>query len=387
VHNFCGSKLIKIFYSIMLQIQKISVILLTIVFIGCCSNIFASGDERKYVVVLDAGHGGKDSGARGSISMEKEIVLEVSKQVGEYLNKHMKKVEVIYTRKDDTFLKLYERANIANSNEADLFVSIHANASPNKNSRGTETFVMGLHKTEGNLEVAQKENSVVALEEDYSEQYEGYDPHSPESYIIFSLMTNAHLDQSLKAADFVQTEFRERARRKDRGVKQAGFLVLWKTTMPSILVEIGFISNRQEETYLNSEQGKDYIASAIFRAIRAYFEDLEANEAEDVEFESDKIKPEQNVNTESENKIVFKVQLTASSKKADIQKAPFKDLEGNIEIQKIGKYYKYYIGSTSSYQEAKQLQNKCREAFPDSFIVAFEGENPLSLQKAIDKTK
>ncbi|PLX20410.1 MAG: N-acetylmuramoyl-L-alanine amidase [Salinivirgaceae bacterium] len=371
----------------MLQIKKISVLLLTIVFIGCCSNIFASGDEDKYVVVLDAGHGGKDSGARGSISMEKEIVLEVTRQVGEYLNKHMKKVDVIYTRNDDTFLKLYERANIANEKEADLFVSIHANASPSKNSRGTETFVMGLHKTDGNLAVAQKENSVVALEEDYSEQYEGYDPHSPESYIIFSLMTNAHLDQSLKAAELVQKEFRERARRKDRGVKQAGFLVLWKTTMPSILIEIGFISNRQEETYLNSDQGKDYIASAIFRAIRAYFEDLEANEAEDVEYDSEN-KPE-DVNQASEviNDIVFKVQLTASSKKSDVNKSPFDNLGGSVEIQKIGKFYKYYLGNTKTYQEAKELQNQCREAFPDSFIVAFEGENPLSLQKAIDLTK
>lgn len=369
----------------MLQIKKISVILITIVFIAFSLNVLAIGDGHKYVVVLDAGHGGKDSGARGSISMEKEIVLEVTKQVGEYLNEHMKNVDVIYTRKDDTFIKLYERANIANEKAADLFVSIHANASPNKNSKGTETFVMGLHKTEGNLEVAQKENSVITLEDDYTEQYEGYDPHSAESYIIFSLMTNAHLDRSLKAAELVQKEFKERARRKDRGVKQAGFLVLWKTTMPSILVEIGFISNRYEETYLNSDQGKDYIASSIFRAIRAYFKDLEATEAQDVEYEAENSVAVSQ--TAIEQNVVFKVQLTASSKKSDIKSSPFNTIEGKIEVQKIGQYYKYYLGNSATYEEAKALQNKCKKAFPDSFIVAFQGTIPLSLQKAIDQTK
>lgn len=373
----------------MLQIKKISVLLLTLAFLGCCSNIFASNEGRKYVVVLDAGHGGKDSGARGSISFEKDIVLEVTRQVGEYIKKHLPNVEVIFTRKDDTFIKLYERANIANENEADLFVSIHANASPSKNSRGTETFVMGLHKTEGNLEVAQKENSVVALEEDYTEQYEGYDPHSPESYIIFSLMTNAHLEQSLKAAELVQTEFRERARRKDRGVKQAGFLVLWKTTMPSILVELGFISNRQEETYLNSEQGKDYLASAIFRAIRGYFEDLEKNEAQDTEYESlnEDAKSDNIEEKELVNEVVFKVQLTASSQKADVSKPPFNEINSEIEIQKIGKYYKYYTGNAKTYKEAKSIQDNYKIIFPDSFIVAFQGTNPLSLQKAIEQTQ
>ncbi|HQH40449.1 MAG TPA: N-acetylmuramoyl-L-alanine amidase, partial [Bacteroidales bacterium] len=194
-------------------------------------------------VVIDAGHGGEDPGAIGRTAREKDITLPIALKVGQYITENFNNVEVIYTRKNDTFIPLFDRADIANKNNADLFVSIHVNANPkNREAEGTETYVMGLHTDEKNFEVAKKENSVIVLEKDYSIKYEGFDPSSPESYIIFSLMQNKYLEQSLTLAAMVQDEFREKALRCDRGVKQAGFLVLWRTSMPSILIETGFIS-------------------------------------------------------------------------------------------------------------------------------------------------
>ncbi len=366
------------------SIKKISTLIIIAFFIGNSCLVFSNGDGGEYVVVLDAGHGGKDSGARGSMSMEKDIVLDISKQVGHYLSAHLENVKVIYTRDDDTFVELYKRAEIANKNEADLFVSIHANASPSKRPYGTETFVMGLHKTESNLEVAQKENAVITLEEDYTERYEGYDPHSAESYIIFSLMQNTFLEQSLRAAELIQKEFREKARRKDRGVKQAGFLVLWNTSMPSVLVETGFISNSREETYLNSEQGKDYLASAIFRAIRAFLEELEKSQAPDISYEQNS-KDKNTDEIAEENEIRFMVQLTASSQLADTTSKTFSQYSKQLKVIKIGQYYKYYFGEVGTYAEAKELQKKCENDFPDAFIVAFQGKRPISIKDAINQ--
>lgn len=385
-------------------IKKISTLLIIVSIISMYTLSAQTEKSSKYTVVLDAGHGGKDSGARGLISMEKDIVLDIVLQIGQYLEEYNSEINVVYTRKDDTFIELYERADIAIEAEADLFVSIHANASPNKNSYGTETFVMGLHKTDGNLEVAKKENAVITLEDDYTEKYEGYDPHSAESYIIFSLMQNIFLDQSLQAADFVQTEFREKAHRRDRGVKQAGFLVLWKTTMPSVLVEIGFLSNMKEEQYLNSEQGKDYIASAIYRAIRTYFENRTENSnsqntSKKRETENNSVPITSNTHnvsgneeqnntqkvTDTKQDVFFTVQLTASTSDADLKAPPFNQLEGSITIKKIGKYNKYFYGEVVDYNDAKKLQKMCLAHFPDAFIVAFDGENPISIAKAILK--
>ncbi|MFO7862394.1 MAG: N-acetylmuramoyl-L-alanine amidase [Salinivirgaceae bacterium] len=365
-------------------INKISTILAIAMLIFSLAAFAVEDDDPKYTVVLDAGHGGKDSGARGSFSMEKDIVLDVSLQVGQYINNYLENVRVIYTRETDEFIGLYKRADIANKAEADLFVSIHANASPSRRPYGTETFVMGLHKTEENLEVAQKENAVITMEEDYTEKYEGYDPHSAESYIIFSLMQNTFLDQSLMAAGLTQTEFREKAKRKDRGVKQAGFLVLWKTTMPSILVEIGFISNETEEKYLNSEQGKDYIASAIFRSIREYFEMLDESQMEDKVVETSPDDTESNMNISDNNSVYFTIQLTASTQLADTAEGEFAKLDGEVQAKKIGNYYKYFFGNATNYNDAKALQNTCMELFPDAFIVAFNGEKPISVSQAME---
>lgn len=233
-------------------------------------------EENEWVVVIDAGHGGKDPGAVGATSREKNINLAVALKAGKYISEYLKDVKVIYTRKDDTFIGLAERAEVANRNKADIFISIHSNAISDKRFTGAETYVLGQSMDDANLQVAMKENSVITFEQDYQTKYEGYDPNSVESFIIFSLMQNTYLKQSTEFATMIQNQFRDRVGRKDRGVRQAGFVVLWRTTMPSVLVELGFISNPDEEKYLNSAQGQDYLASAIFRAFRDYKQTIDS---------------------------------------------------------------------------------------------------------------
>jgi len=233
--------------------------------------LFASAQTK--VIVLDAGHGGKDPGAMGKTAKEKDIALKITLKIGEYLTQNIENIKVIYTRQNDVFLTLEERAKIANSNNADLFVSIHVNSSNNKTVYGTQTYVMGPHKTDENLQVALKENSAILYENNYQEKYSGYDPNSPESYIIMNLYQSAYRDMSIKLADMIQKQLSQRAARKDMGVRQAGFLVLWQTTMPSVLVEVGFISNRSEEQFLITDYGQSIIASAIYRAIRDYLKE------------------------------------------------------------------------------------------------------------------
>jgi len=229
-------------------------------------------------IVIDAGHGGHDPGTSGSISKEKDVALAVSRQLGRILKEHMPNVEVIFTRPDDNFIGLKERADVANKNDAELFVSLHCNAEAGGHTAlGTETWVMGIHRNQSNLEVAMRENSVILMEDDYEKKYD-FDPQSPESYILFSLYQNAYLEQSLDLANRVQDQFKERVGRKSRGVKQAGLVVLYQSSMPSILIELGFLSNPKEERYLNDDLGQVYMASAIFRAIRDYKNDLESSE-------------------------------------------------------------------------------------------------------------
>lgn len=227
-------------------------------------------------VVIDAGHGGKDPGKIGKISKEKEVALKIALKVGQYIEQYLDEVEVIYTRTDDRFLELWERPDLANKNNADLFISVHCNSEPRKRAYGTETFVMGLHTSGKNLELAKSENAVVLMEEDYEENYDGYDPSSPQSHILFSLFQNAYRENSMRFARKVETQFKKRVGRKSRGVKEAGFVVLWKAAMPSVLIEVGFLSNEKEERYLNDELGQTYIASGIFRAFRDYKNEIEA---------------------------------------------------------------------------------------------------------------
>ncbi|MFC2104763.1 N-acetylmuramoyl-L-alanine amidase [Bacteroidota bacterium] len=217
-----------------------------LIFLNFCLTTISYGQiEEKYslkTIIIDAGHGGRDDGTSGRKAKEKDIALTIAIKLGTYIEENIPDVKVIYTRTTDVFVPLNERANIANKNKADLFISIHLNGNKNTRAYGTETYAMGLHKTDGNLEVAKIENSAILFEEDYTTKYEGFDPNSAESYIMFSFLQNTYLEQSLNYASFIENEFETRALRKSRGVKQAGFLVLWKTTMPSVLIEAGFFN-------------------------------------------------------------------------------------------------------------------------------------------------
>jgi len=220
-------------------------------------------------IVIDAGHGGKDPGCNGGDAKEKAITLKIALKLGQLIKDSLEDVKVIYTRDDDTFVELFERSAIANKNKADIFISIHCNANKNKDASGTETYAMGLHKSTGNLDVAKRENEAILKESDYEKNYDGFDPTSPEAHIMFSLYQNAYLDQSLVLASKIEKEFLN-VKRQSRGVKQAGFLVLWKTTMPSILIETGFLSNPNERKFLSSDAGQKDMALSIFKAIKEY---------------------------------------------------------------------------------------------------------------------
>ena len=232
-------------------------------------------DGKVRTVVIDAGHGGKDIGCNGRISREADIALKVALALGREIEENQPDVKVIYTRKTNTFVELIDRAGIANKNGADLFISIHCNAGPAA-AYGTETYTMGLHKTEGNLQVANRENSVILKEENYQNKYDGFDPRSPQSHILMSLYQSAYMDNSLRFAQKVQHNFKTKVGRSSRGVKQAGFLVLWKSAMPSSLIEIGFLTNPTEEKYLNDKANQTYIASWIYKAFKEYKQELEA---------------------------------------------------------------------------------------------------------------
>lgn len=232
-------------------------------------------DNKVRRVVIDAGHGGKDPGCIGKMSQEKQVALDVSLRVGKYITENLPDVEVIYTRDKDFFVQLDERSRIANKAQADLFISIHANASENKGAYGTETFVMGMHKSQENLDVAMRENSSIMMEENYKDKY-NFDPNSFLSYIRLSNYQSAYQAQSLELAKKIEKQFSSRVGRHSRGVKQAGFLVLWQTSMPSVLVELGFLSNLTEEKYLNTEKGRAYMASAIYRAFKEYKQEIES---------------------------------------------------------------------------------------------------------------
>lgn len=228
-------------------------------------------------VVLDPGHGGKDPGARGRVAKEKDIVLKIALKLGKKIKEELPEVKVLYTRSTDVFVELGERSAYANRNKADLFISIHCNATAkSKAVKGTETFVMGLHKSDDNLEVAKRENSVILQETDYKQKYKGFNPDSPLAHIMLANYQSAFLTSSLMFADQVESAFSQNRKRDSRGVKQAGFLVLWRATMPSVLVEAGFLSNPQEEAYLNSEKGQEEIADDMVQALKKYKKNIES---------------------------------------------------------------------------------------------------------------
>ncbi|MCL2074423.1 MAG: N-acetylmuramoyl-L-alanine amidase [Marinilabiliaceae bacterium] len=315
-------------------------------------------------IVIDPGHGGKDPGAVGKLLKEKDIVLDISLKVGEYLTKEMPDLKIIFTRNEDIFVPLDDRSEIANKAKADLFVSIHANSVKDNKVHGTETFVLGLHKSQENLEVAKKENSVIVLEDDYNTKYEGFDPNSIESYIIFELIQNVYLDQSIEVASLVQDQFVKRVGRFDRGVKQAGFLVLRRAAMPCILLEIGFLSNRDEEIFMQSDEGKTYIASAIFRAIRDYINKFE-DRSNLAKFATEKNPSENN------EKIEFRIQIASSQTKIKDKTGPYK-LFSDVWVFEEKSTFKYTTGLANDYETISKLLPKIKEKVPDCFIVAFK---------------
>lgn len=373
------------------------------------ANTFGQLNTKKKIstVVIDPGHGGKDPGAHGSFSQEKNIALHIALKLGNYIKKNIPDVKVIYTRETDIFIPLLDRAPIANKNQADLFISIHVNSNPNGKAFGTETYAMGLAKTQDNLEVAKRENSVILLEDNYSAKYDGYDPKSSESFIIFSLVQNTNIDQSLNFASYVQSQLNEKAQRLNRGVKQAGYLVLWKTTMPSVLIETGFISNTEEEKFINSENGSDMIASAIYRAFKNYKHDIEnrsvfvskphrdsltgAKNLQEPEPEfTDTIKPEITANTAAIDttavSVEFMVQICASKRPIPLNAKSFKGYK-LIEEIKMPDAYKYGVGKTKSYPEAlKQLKN-IKNEFTGAFVVGLVNGKIIPVKEALKQIK
>ena len=343
--------------------------------------------KDKFVVVLDAGHGGKDSGNRGNGYYEKDIALNIILNIGAELEK-LPDVKVIYTRKTDVFVTLAGRADIANKAGADLFISVHCNAHSSQ-AHGTETFVLGLHRSEDNLKVAMNENSVIFLEEDYEVTYDGFNPNSPESYIGLTLMQEEYLDQSVLLADFVQKKFTNELKRLDRGVKQAGFLVLRETYMPSVLIETGFLTNDNEGPFLNSSNGQDKMSGAIVDAVKAYKNNINLEVLEGLAEEPPiMVNPEvaEVAANDTYKDVTFRVQLAASGRKLDPSPRNFKGLD-HVTRNKEGKLYKYYYGATSSYVQIKKLHEIAKSnGYPSSYIVAFRNNDKISVNDAL-KTK
>lgn len=351
------------------------------------SSLFAQKNttQKPFIVVLDAGHGGHDPGNLGNGYKEKDIALKIVLEIGRILEKQPN-VKVLYTRKTDVFIKLHERAPVANKADADLFVSVHCDAFTN-NAYGAGTFVLGLHKSKANFEIAKRENEVIFLEDNYKENYAGFDPNSPESLIGMTLMQEEYLDQSILLASLIQNNFTNNLNRKDRSVKQAGFMVLYKSYMPSVLVETGFLTNKKEGAYLNSSKGQKEMAREIAKGIISYKNSLSlaTNDSQNPEITQEEI--DEAIET-VEEKIyegyVFKVQLAASSKKLVAKPSNFKGLI-DVERSKEGKLYKYYYGATSDYNKIQLMKSYATENGYDScYIVAFKEGRKLKLSEVLN---
>jgi len=408
--------------------MKYYIIKVFLLFIFCSflyGNTFSSdlrGKSKKtMVVIIDPGHGGKDPGAIGYGIREKDVVLGIGLKLGRLMNENYPEVNVIFTRNTDVFVPLIDRSKIANKSKADLFISIHANSGGTPSTTGTETFVLGLHRSKENLEVAKKENSVILLEEDYSKTYEGFDPNSSESYIMFELVQDIYMDQSLSFADAIQHQFKSRLSTSNRGVKQAGLLVLRQSSMPSVLVETGFLSNQAEANYLSTEEGQRTIALSIFEAFKKFKaknEGIPAAIAEKNQYSTDNLhnlktpkntepervlQPQDTVNpekaaateqkpTEAEKtELPQEVLQTTKSVIADIEiqgttyysvqiganTIPIEPVAGNfkglkdVRREKTDKYYRYYIGKETSIKKIRETWQQIKVKFPQSFIVSF----------------
>jgi len=328
------------------------------------SSAYAQETGKISTIVIDAGHGGKDPGALGSKSKEKDIALAVALKTGHYIEQHLSGVKVIYTRKTNKFVELHKRGQIANKAEADLFISIHCNANNSHSPYGAETYVLGVEekRTKANMEVAMTENASIMLEENQGDSYDGFNPDSPESLIGLTLFQSEHLDASLQLADRIQKQFKNRVGRKDRGVHQAGFLVLWRTAMPSVLIELGYLSNATEEAFLRSEKGQTYMASAIFRAVKEYKHEYES---------------ENGVYDYRKEAIEY-----TSPKKLSLSDKRFKLLPDIFTYEHNG-IFKYTSGNFNNIAIAEEHKKTIRaKGFKDAFTVAFYNGTRISISEA-----
>jgi N-acetylmuramoyl-L-alanine amidase len=365
-------------------------------FILCAFFIFpvqANTKEKTFILVIDPGHGGKDAGAIGKKGKEKDINLAVSKLLGQYISAEHPDVKVIYTRSKDVFIGLDDRADIANKANANLFISVHTNAVDRKKSavKGAEVYTFGLSRTKENLEVAKRENAVIRLEKDYEQKYEGFDPNSSESYIIFEFMQNKFVEQSINLASLVQKELVRTAKRGNRGVRQAEYLVLRKSSMPRILVELDFISNPESESYLLSDAGQRTMARAISNAFVSYKNDYdrktsgsigisrtkEQEEYRDVVIEKDVMVAKEKENilerkpaVAASSNLTYKVQILTSDKKLTARSPLLKGYKADFYIQ--NKMYKYTYGESSDWKEINKILKKVSKDFKDAFVITFE---------------
>ena len=381
------SKIINLYH--IFSRNALGLLLLAALFVN---PLFADDKKKKNnkirTIVIDPGHGGKDSGTMGTkryTQYEKHIALDISLKLGNYIKEAFPNIEIIYTRKTDVFLELWERTELANNKNADLFISVHCDGFTNPKPSGASVFVMGMSKLKANMDVAMRENSVMYLEDDFKEKYDGFDPKSPESYIVFSLMQNTFLDQSISIAGKIEDEFANRAKRKSRGVKQAPFYVISRVNMPSILIEAGFLTNPKEEDFLNTELGKDHIASAIFRGFRSYKESVDGANVKELDKPEIKEKEIIKISTPKKeiptDKVVFKVQI-GTYLKSMLNEGSFKEI--NAEEQVLNGTFKYFVGNELDKIVADNLKLKMKEkGFKGAFVVAFFKGKRISTKEAL----
>ena len=347
--------------------------------------------KKGFTLVIDAGHGGHDAGALGTFSKEKNINLNVALAFGRLVENNCPGVNVIYTRKTDVFIPLHQRADIANRNKADLFISIHTNALPKgAKAMGLETYTLGMHRASDNFDVAKRENSVILIEKDYKQHYEGFDPSSSESYIMFEFLQDKNMAQSVELAKMVQKRTCAAAARPNKGVKQAGFLVLRETSMPSCLIELGFISTPSEEQFLNSDEGIANMGRGIYQAFCDYLAKYDKSFTVPFNPEVSETKEENKEQPQPEEvkdeAPVFKVQILTSNVKL---KSGSRQLKGrdDADFYKDGNIYKYTVGASTNYNEIYRLRKQLLAQFPEAFIIAFKGGQRMDVQQAIREFK
>lgn len=379
-------------------------------FLGLSQTLLCqSGNAKKaFTLVIDPGHGGKDPGAIGKITREKKINLDIALEFGRLVEANCPDVRVVYTRKKDVFVTLDGRADIANKAKADLFVSIHTNALPKgRIARGAETYTLGMARADENLEVAQRENSVILVESDYKERYQGFNPRSAESYIMFEFMQDKYMERSVKLAEHVQKEFKRTAGRPDKGVHQAGFLVLRATSMPSVLIEVGYISTPDEERFLNSKDGVRKMGRSIYNAFVNYRKSTGkagasrqpvavADETPQDEREIPAPAPvattpgkeeQADASSPADNSpVIFKVQFLISKTKLKAGDKRFKGLK-DVDYYTENGIYRYTCGHTTDYKSILTVKRKVNKLFPDAFVIAMQNGKRVDEKKAIANLK